>query len=70
MIGVSGLRKSFGSVTALDGIDFKARDGEVAGLIGPNRAGKTTAHRILYTVMKPDSGVAAIDDFDTVLRCQ
>jgi sodium transport system ATP-binding protein len=69
MIEVSGLRKSFGSVTALDGIDFKARDGEVTGQIGPNGAGRTTALRTIYAVMKPDSGVAAIDEFDTVLHC-
>ncbi|MBT3767376.1 MAG: ATP-binding cassette domain-containing protein [Rhodospirillaceae bacterium] len=70
MINVSGLRKSFGSVTALDGINFKAQDGEVTGLIGPNGAGKTTALRILYTVMQPDSGAAEIDDFDTVSHRQ
>ncbi|MCH7865399.1 MAG: ABC transporter, partial [Proteobacteria bacterium] len=39
MIHVQGLRKTFQSVTALDGIEFTARDGEVTGLIGPNGAG-------------------------------
>lgn len=66
MISVDGLRKSFPPVTALDGVAFEARDGEVTGLIGPNGAGKTTALRILYTVMRPDSGAARIDGFDTV----
>ncbi len=66
MIRVEGLRKSFPPVTALDGIEFEARDGEVTGLIGPNGAGKTTALRILYTVMRPDSGAAAVDGFDSV----
>lgn len=66
MIHVQGLRKTFQSVTALDGIEFTARDGEVTGLIGPNGAGKTTALRIMYTVMRPDSGFASIDGFDTV----
>lgn len=70
MIDVTGLRKSFDTVTALDGIVFEARDGEVTGLIGPNGAGKTTALRILYTVTKPDSGSARIDEFDTVLDRQ
>ena len=66
MIHVQGLRKTFQSVTALDGIEFTAHDGEVTGLIGPNGAGKTTALRIIYTVMRPDSGFASIDGFDTV----
>ncbi|MCH8888719.1 MAG: ATP-binding cassette domain-containing protein [SAR324 cluster bacterium] len=66
MIEVQGLRKTFKTVTALDGIEFEARDGEITGLIGPNGAGKTTALRILYTVMRPDEGAARIDGFDTV----
>ncbi len=66
MIRAEGLCKSFKTVTALDGIDFQAADGEVTGLIGPNGAGKTTALRILYTVMRPDSGSASVDGFDTV----
>ncbi len=70
MIDVQGLRKSFKTVTALDGIEFEARDGEITGLIGPNGAGKTTALRILYTVMRPDSGQARIDGFDTVTQRQ
>ncbi len=66
MIDVQGLKKSFQSVTALDGIDFIARDGEVTGLIGPNGAGKTTALRIIYTVMRPNSGSVHVDGFNTV----
>jgi len=66
MIRVDGLRKRFPPVTALDGVGFEALDGEVTGLIGPNGAGKTTVLRILYTVMRPDSGTARIDGFDTV----
>jgi sodium transport system ATP-binding protein len=66
MIDIQGIRKTFRSVTALDGIGFKARDGEITGLIGPNGAGKTTALRILYTVMNPDQGLARVDGFCTV----
>ena len=66
MIEANDLRKTFGPVTALDGLEFVARDGEVTGLIGPNGAGKTTALRILYTVMRSDSGRARVDGFDTV----
>lgn len=65
MIQVEDLCKSFRSLKALDGVSFTARDGEVTALIGPNGAGKTTTLRILYTVMRPDSGVARVDGFDT-----
>ena len=68
MIEADNLRKTFGLVTALDGLEFVARDGEVTGLIGPNGAGKTTALRILYTVMRADSGQARVDGLDTVTQ--
>jgi ABC-type multidrug transport system ATPase subunit len=42
VIRVEGLRKSFGAVTAVDGVSFAAADGAVTGLLGPNGAGKTT----------------------------
>ena len=64
MIEVNDLRKSFKAVHALRGVSFTAFDGEVTGLIGPNGAGKTTTLRILYTVLTPDGGSAAVDGFD------
>ena len=67
MIEVQGLRKSFNGVEVLRGIDFTARDGEITGLIGPNGAGKTTTLRMLYTVLRPDSGRALIDGHDASL---
>lgn len=66
MIRVNGLHKSFGEVTAVDGIGFDAPDGRITGLLGPNGAGKSTTLRILYTVMKPDEGTAEIDGIDVV----
>ena len=66
MIEVKNLHKAFKSVHALRGISLTALDGQITGLIGPNGAGKTTTLRILYTVLKPDSGSAAVDGFDTV----
>ncbi len=66
MILTENLHKRFGTVTALDGIGFTARDGQVTGLIGPNGAGKTTVLRIIYTVMQPDSGWARVDGLDTI----
>ncbi len=63
-IVVEGLRKSYGSVQALQGIDFTARTGSVLGLLGPNGAGKTTAVRILTTLLKPDGGNARVAGLD------
>jgi oleandomycin transport system ATP-binding protein len=65
-IEVEGLRKSFGSVRALDGIDMVAREGTVFSLLGPNGAGKTTAIRVLSTLIRPDSGRASVGGYDVV----
>jgi sodium transport system ATP-binding protein len=65
MITVKNLHKSFGAVTALQGVSFTAPDGQITGLLGPNGAGKTTTLRILYTLLKPDIGSAEIDGFNT-----
>ncbi|SJZ96935.1 ATP-binding cassette domain-containing protein [Novilysobacter spongiicola] len=68
MISAHELHKSFktktGTVKAVDGVDFRARDGEITGLLGPNGAGKTTTLRMLYTLMKPDSGRVEVDGVD------
>jgi len=66
MISVKGLHKYFGEVKAVDGISFDAQDGRITGLLGPNGAGKSTTLRVLYTVLKPDSGSATIDGVDVV----
>jgi ABC-2 type transport system ATP-binding protein len=65
-IEVSGLRKRFGAVEALRGIDLSAEAGVVLGLLGPNGAGKTTAVRILTTLLRPDEGSARVAGFDVV----
>jgi ABC-2 type transport system ATP-binding protein len=51
-----GIRKSYGSVVAVDELTFTGRAGEVLGLLGPNGAGKTTAIRVLTTILSPDDG--------------
>ena len=66
MIRVEGVHKSFGKVHAVRGVSFDAPDGKITGLLGPNGAGKSTTLRILYTVLKPDQGVATIDGIDVV----
>jgi sodium transport system ATP-binding protein len=65
MIQVHNLHKSFGKVQALSGVSFTATDGQITGLLGPNGAGKTTTLRILYTLLKPDTGSAEVDGYDT-----
>ena len=66
MISIKDLQKSFGDVKAVRGISFDAADGRITGLLGPNGAGKSTTLRILYTVLKPDSGTATVDGIDVV----
>ncbi len=50
------LRKAFGHVQALDGLDLTVRTGEVAGFLGPNGAGKSTTIRVLLGLLCADSG--------------
>lgn len=59
-----GLRKSFGSVHAVDNVGFEVFPGEVVGLLGPNGAGKTTALRMLAGILTPDEGKVMACQFD------
>ncbi len=63
-----GLRKSFGDVVALDGVDLTVKAGTVFGLLGPNGAGKTTAVKILTTLLRADDGTAEVAGLDVVRR--
>jgi ABC-2 type transport system ATP-binding protein len=63
-VAAEGLRKRYGTTTALDGFDLTVREGTVCGLLGPNGAGKTTAVRILATLLRPDGGRAEVAGFD------
>ena len=64
------LRKTFGSVVAVDNISLTVPRGTVLGLLGVNGAGKTTMVRMLATVLKPDSGRATVQGFDVITQAQ
>jgi sodium transport system ATP-binding protein len=70
MIQVEALSKSFGKVNAVQNVSFSASNGQITGLLGPNGAGKSTTLRMLYTLLKPDSGTAQIDGFDVTKEPQ
>src|SRR5215469_18420911 len=59
-IDVAGLRKSYGKVVALDGLDMTVATGEVHGFLGPNGAGKTTTIRILLGLLRSDGGLVRL----------
>jgi len=62
-IVVTGVRRAFGDVVAVDDITLTARPGEVTALIGPNGAGKTTLMLMLATLLVPDRGTITIDGY-------
>ncbi|MGW1510275.1 ATP-binding cassette domain-containing protein [Streptomyces sp. NPDC002394] len=61
-----GLRKRYGDVHALRGLDLAVPEGTVCGVLGPNGAGKTTAVRVLTTLVAPDAGSALVAGHDVV----
>jgi ABC-2 type transport system ATP-binding protein len=60
MLEASDLRKSYGSVHALKGVDLEVREGELVGLLGPNGAGKSTLVKIACGLVRPSGGRARI----------
>ena len=65
-IEVTGLRRAFGAVKALDGADLVARSGAVTALVGPNGSGKTTLLLVLAGLLVPDSGQVRVAGHDPV----
>lgn len=63
-ITVTGLRKEFGRVTALDGVDLTVPRNSRVAVLGPNGAGKSTLIDILCTIQNADAGQAAVAGFD------
>ena len=68
MIEAENLHKRFGQVAAVRGVSFVARDGEITGLLGANGAGKTSTLRMLYTLLRPDTGQVRVDGLDAFKR--
>jgi ABC-2 type transport system ATP-binding protein len=68
VISVSGLRKSYGDLLVLDGVDFAVAEGTIFALLGPNGAGKTTIVQILSTLLPADAGTARIAGYDLVTQ--
>jgi len=69
-ISAHGLRKVYGKIRALDGIDLMVPSGTVMAFLGPNGAGKTTFVRILTTLLSPDAGQASVLGHDVVRDAQ
>ena len=65
-VALQNVEKRFGDVVALDGIDLEVRPGTVFALLGRNGAGKTTAVRVLTTIIRPDRGRATVLGYDVV----
>jgi ABC-2 type transport system ATP-binding protein len=63
-VRVEHLTRRFGSFTAVDGISFEVRDGEIFGFLGANGAGKTTTIKMLCGLLEPTSGRGTVEGFD------
>ena len=68
MLHVQGLRKAYGDVIALRGVDVDVARGEITCLLGPNGAGKTTLVSIVAGLRRPDAGVVEVDGLDATSR--
>lgn len=66
VVCLNDVTKKYGKLVALDSVSLKIRRGELFGLIGPDGAGKSTAYKILATLLHPDSGSASVLGMDIV----
>lgn len=65
-ISIKALKKTYGDISALGGVDIEVPSGSIYGLVGPNGAGKTTLIRALVGALKPDSGSISVSGLDPV----
>ncbi len=68
LVEAVGIRRAFGAVSAVDGVDLAVRPGEAYGLVGPDGAGKTTTLRLLVGALHPDAGSVTIAGADLASR--
>src|SRR5213078_3447319 len=61
MLNTQHLRKSFGTLVAVDDVSFKVERGTLVGLLGPNGAGKTTTVSMIAGLVTPDKGEVLVD---------
>ncbi len=67
-VSVRGLRKAYGEIEAVQGVDFDVATGETFGFLGPNGAGKSTTIKILCTLAKATGGSATVAGFDVTTQ--
>jgi ABC-2 type transport system ATP-binding protein len=67
-VNVSELTKKFGDFTAVDGISFRVKEGEIFGFLGPNGSGKTTTIRMLCGLLPPTSGAGTVVGRDILIQ--
>ena len=65
VLEVSNLRKTFGGITAVDGVSFEVREGEILGIIGPNGSGKSTLFNCILGQLLPSGGEVRVDGIPT-----
>ncbi len=66
MLKISNLKKSYGQLQAVKGIDLTVEKGEIVGLLGPNGAGKSTTISMISTLIKPDTGLIEFKNIDVL----
>lgn len=64
MISIKDLKRNFGPITAVNGVSFNVKKGDVLGFLGPNGAGKSTVMKMLACFLSPDSGTATVCGYD------
>ena len=64
LLEVQGIRKTFGGITAVDGVSFEVREGEILGIIGPNGCGKSTLFNCILGQLPPTEGKVLLDGDD------
>lgn len=66
MLKISNLKKSYGDIHAVKGVDLTVEKGEIVGLLGPNGAGKSTTISMISTLIKPDAGMIEFKNDDVL----